>query len=228
MIPLRDDNPAHRPPIVTLGLIAACLAVFLWQIGRGAPGMEIAIHRLGMIPAVLLGAAPAEIAAVPPAVTLVTSMFLHGGWMHLLGNMLYLWIFGNNVEDRLGHVGFLLFYLAAGLTAAAAQILPDPGSLVPMVGASGAISGVLGAYVVLFPHARVLVAIPLGFIFFRYVRAVWVLGIWFGLQIVSAVMGPAESGVAWWAHVGGFVVGFLAAQAMRPIAPRRRRPGPWG
>ena len=129
---------------------------------------------------------------MPPLATLVTSMFLHGGWMHLLGNMLYLWIFGNNVEDRLGHGRYLLFYLATGLAAAAAQVLPDPASQIPMVGASGAISGVLGAYVVLFPHARVLVLIPLGLAFFRYIRAVWVLGIWFGMQIASALVAPAR------------------------------------
>lgn len=229
MIPLRDDTPAHRTPIVTLGLIAACVVAFLWQLGQGSPGMEIAIYRLGMIPAVLLGAAPADIAAVPPALTLVTSMFLHGGWMHLLGNMLYLWIFGNNVEDRLGHLRFALFYLVSGLAAAAAQILPDPASQIPMVGASGAISGVLGAYVVLFPHARVLVMIPVGILLFRYVRAVWVLGIWFAMQFVSAVLAPSGSGVAWWAHVGGFVAGFVVMQPLRRHLQRhRKRTGPWG
>ncbi len=226
MIPLRDDNPAHRPPIVTMALIAACVAVFLWELGQGDRGMQVAIYRLGMIPAVLLGSAPAEIAAVPPAATLVTSMFLHGGWMHLLGNMLYLWIFGNNVEDRLGHARYALFYLGSGLVAAAAQILPEPGSEIPMVGASGAISGVLGAYVVLFPHARVLVLIPAGILLFRYVRAAWVLGIWFGLQIVSGLLAPSGSGVAWWAHVGGFVAGFALAQPLRRRLPARR--GPWG
>ncbi|HMR29950.1 MAG TPA: rhomboid family intramembrane serine protease [Geminicoccaceae bacterium] len=229
MIPLRDDTPTHRPPIATMVLIGACAVAFLWQLGQGSPGMEIAIYRLGMIPAVLLGTAPADIAAVPPALTLVTSMFLHGGWMHLLGNMLYLWIFGNNVEDRLGHLPFVVFYLACGLVAAAAQILPDPGSGIPMVGASGAISGVLGAYVVLFPHARVLVMIPVGILLFRHVRAAWVLGIWFAMQFVSAMIAPSGSGVAWWAHVGGFVTGFLAMQPLRRRLPsRRHRPGPWG
>lgn len=232
MIPLRDDTPAHRPPIVTVALIAGCVAVFLWQLGLGSPGMEIAIYRLGMIPAVLLGTAPAETAAIPPAATLVTSMFLHGGWMHLLGNMLYLWIFGNNVEDRLGHVRFALFYLASGLAAAAAQILPEPGSQIPMIGASGAISGVLGAYLVLFPYARVLVVIPVGVLLFRYVRAAWVLGIWFAMQFVSAIVAPSGGGVAWWAHVGGFVAGFLMAQPLRRRSPTRRggtgARGPWG
>lgn len=228
MIPIRDDNPAHRPPIATVTLIAACVVVFLWQLSLDPRAQEAAVYSWGMIPAVLLGEArlPAELVRVPPAATLLTSMFLHGGWGHLLGNMLYLWIFGNNIEDRLGHGRFILFYVACGLAAAAAQILPEPGSRIPMIGASGAISGVLGAYMLLYPQARVLVLIPLGFMFLHHVRAVWLLGVWFTLQIVSALAAPAGTGgVAWWAHVGGFVAGVaLALPLRRPV----RRRGPWG
>jgi membrane associated rhomboid family serine protease len=230
MIPLRDDNPAHRPAVVTVALIAACVLVFLAQRSGGEQAAAWAIYSFGMIPAVLAGLAqlPPELAVVNPAATLVTSMFLHGGWAHLLGNMLYLWIFGNNVEDRMGHIPFLLFYLLSGLAAAAAQILPDPGSEIPMVGASGAISGVLGAYMVLFPHARVLVFIPFSFMLLHYVRAFWLLAIWLLLQVVSAALQPtSEGGVAWWAHIGGFAAGWLVAWPLRAARSRRRR-GPWG
>lgn len=228
MIPIRDDNPAHRPPIVTVAFIAVCVVVFLWQVSLDPRAQEAAVYSWGMIPAVLLGEArlPVELARVPPVATLVTSMFLHGGWGHLLGNMLYLWIFGNNIEDRLGHGRFVLFYLACGLAAAGSQILPEPGSRIPMIGASGAISGVLGAYMLLYPHARVLVLIPLGFMFLHQVRAVWLLGVWFTLQIVSALAAPpGAGGVAWWAHVGGFVAGLVLAL---PLRRRVHRRGPWG
>jgi membrane associated rhomboid family serine protease len=229
VIPIRDDIPTHRPPVVTVAVIVACALVFLWQVGQGERGMERAIYRFGMIPAVLLGDArlPPDLAVLPSPATLITSMFLHGSWAHLLGNMLYLWIFGNNVEDRLGHARFALFYLGSGLAAAAAQILPAPGSTIPMIGASGAISGVLGAYLVLFPHAQVLVLVPFSVMFLHHVRAVWLLGIWIAIQLFSALLGPAdEGGVAWWAHVGGFAAGVAFALPLRR-RPRRRR-GPWG
>jgi membrane associated rhomboid family serine protease len=227
VIPLQDDIKAHRPPVVTVAVIAACVLVFLWQAALGEREMQRAIYRFGMIPAVLLGEARLgrELAPLWPPLTLVTSKFLHGGWAHLLGNMLYLWIFGNNVEDRLGHVRFALFYVGCGLAAAAAQVLPAPNSTIPMVGASGAISGVLGAYLVLFPHARVLVLIPFSVMFLHQIRAGWMLGFWIAIQLVSAVFQPVEGGgVAWWAHVGGFVAGALVALPLR--RPRRR--GPWG
>ncbi len=237
MIPLKDYNPAHRPPIVTVGLIAICVVVYLWEILQGPVGYQRIVYSLGMIPAVLTGEAhlPPELEWVPPAVTPITAMFLHGSLMHLLGNMLYLWIFGNNVEDRLGHGGFLLFYLGCGLAAAAAQILPAPDSEIPMIGASGAISGVLGAYLVFFPRARVLVLVPIGFVFVYTLPASLLLGFWFLFQILSAVAAPADAGgVAWWAHVGGFVVGAAVALPLRRLPPptptraSRRRPGPWG
>ena len=215
MIPLRDENPVASVPVVTWALVAACVLTFLWQVSLGAPHFNRAIFSLGVIPAVLFGHAQLapEVAMVPPAVTVVTSMFLHGGWLHLAGNMLYLWIFGDNIEDRMGHVRFPLFYLACGVAAVFAQALPAPAAQVPMVGASGAISGVLGAYLLLFPRARVLVLVPFGFIL-QAIRlpAVWVLGLWFAIQLLSSVMTPAgEGGVAFRAHLGGFVAGLVLA-----------------
>ncbi len=234
MIPLKDYNPTRRRPIVTVTILVLCVIVFLWQISGGAHGFQRSVYGLGMIPAVLTGQArlAAGLEMVAPWATLFTSMFLHGGWMHLIGNMLYLWIFGNNVEDRLGHFAFLVFYLASGLAAAAVQILPDPAAETPMVGASGAISGVLGAYLVFFPRARVLVLIPVGFMFIYTLPAGWLLGFWFFFQILSALMTPATAaGVAWWAHIGGFVFGVVVAGLVRggiSRGPPPRRPGPWG
>ncbi len=230
MIPLRDDNPASMPPVITVGLIVLCVLVFLWQLSLG-PAMERAFLVLGVIPAQLfgLGAAGPETATLPPLLTIVTSMFLHGGWMHLVGNMLYLWIFGNNVEDSMGHARFLVFYVVCGAVAVLAQALPAPASTIPMIGASGAISGVLGAYLLLYPHARVLVLIPLG-VFSRLIHlpAMLVLGFWFGLQLLSAVLAdPAQPGVAFGAHAGGFVAGLLfiplfKRRAVRLFNPERR------
>ena len=214
MIPLRDDNPSELKPVVAIALIVVCTLVFLWQISHGSQGAQAVIYSLGLIPSVLFGinTLPEELASVPPTLTLFTSMFLHGGWLHLIGNMLYLWIFGDNVEDAMGHVRFFLFYIVCGIAAALAQAVPDPSSTVPMVGASGAISGVLGAYLLLYPHARVLVGIPLGF-YFHMTRlpAGMVLLLWFGLQFLSNVLSPpsAGGGVAFRAHIGGFVAGMV-------------------
>jgi len=224
MIPLRDDNPVRIVPFVTWGVVAACALAFLVQISLGAPDFNRMIFALGAIPAVLFGHAylPPEIALVPPAATVVSSMFLHGGWLHLIGNMLYLWIFGDNIEDRMGHLRFLMFYLACGVAAVFAQAVPAPESVVPMVGASGAISGVLGAYLLLFPRARVLVLVPLGFVL-QVIRlpAVWVLGLWFLVQLLSSLMAPAgEGGVAFRAHLGGFLTGLLLAPVFLLGRPR--------
>ncbi|HJY42647.1 MAG TPA: rhomboid family intramembrane serine protease, partial [Steroidobacteraceae bacterium] len=203
MIPLRDDNPSSIAPVVTIGLIVACVLMFLWELSFGASSQRV-IYALGVVPASLLGRGdlPAELAWVPPWATVFTSMFMHGGWMHLIGNMLYLWIFGDNVEDSMGHGRFVVFYLLCGIAAVLAQALPDPNSTVPMVGASGAISGVLGAYLLLYPHARVLVVIPLGFILQTMrVPAGIVLLLWFGLQLLSNAMAQAgQGGVAFRAH----------------------------
>jgi len=218
VIPLRDDNPTTLRPVVTVLVLAACAAVFLLQLAAGE-GNQRLVYALGVIPASLLGQArlAPDLYLVPPAVTLLTSMFMHGGWLHLGGNMLYLWIFGNNVEDSMGHGRFVAFYLLCGLAAAFAQALPAPTSTVPMIGASGAISGVLGAYLLLYPRARVLVLIPLGF-FSQLVRlpAIWVLGLWFGLQLVSSLLAPAGgAGVAFRAHLGGFLAGMALVPLFR-------------
>lgn len=211
MIPIRDDNPTSTLPIITVLLITACIVVFFWELSLGN-AQKSAVYAYGAIPAVLFGYdhLPAHLAIVPSWVTAFTSMFLHGSWMHLLGNMLYLWIFGNNIEDAMGHFRFIVFYLLCGLAALLANALPDMHSTIPMIGASGAISGVLGSYALLYPHARVQVFIPFGFV----AQALWlpayiVLGLWFVLQIISQVLitGHNGGGVAWGAHIGGFIAG---------------------
>ncbi len=209
MIPLHDDNPTRITPVVTIALIGLCVMAFLWQLSLG-PRQEAAIYALGVIPAVILDHARlvSHLEWVDPMLTPFTSMFLHGGFMHLGGNMLYLWIFGNNIEDAMGHGRFIVFYLICGVAAVFAQALPDPESTIPMIGASGAISGVLGAYLLPFPHARVLVAIPIGFyIHTMSLKAGIVLMIWFGIQIFSSLAAGDGPGVAWFAHIGGFVAG---------------------
>ena len=228
MIPLHDDNPTRRKPIVTIALIAACVLIFLWQSALPPQQEVAAVYSFGFIPAVLLAGAnlSPELAVIPAGMTLFTSMFLHGGFMHLAGNMLYLWVFGNNIEDVCGHGRFILFYLLCGLAAAFAQALPDPDSQIPMIGASGAISGVLGAYLVLFPHARVYTLVPIGFVFFVQIKAGWLLGFWFVFQLLSGFgANPAEGGVAFWAHVGGFVAGVPLIWLLRDKSYRPRRGG---
>ena len=217
MIPLKDDIHSHRTPLVSYALIASCVLVFFWQASLGG-NAQAAIYAYGLIPDVLLGDArlPPELARVPAWMTVFTSMFLHGGWMHLLGNMLYIWIFADNVEAKFGHGRFLAFYALCGVGAALAQAIPDPQSQIPMIGASGAISGVLGAYLLLFPGARVLVLIPLG-PFMRMTRlpALVVLGLWFALQLFSEIFSGAGAGVAFRAHIGGFMTGLLLMPVFR-------------
>jgi membrane associated rhomboid family serine protease len=211
MIPLSDDNPIRRPAIVTYALIAGLIVVYVWQLTLGPGGNEAAVYALGFIPAVVFGldALPESLVWLPAPLTVLTSMFLHGGIFHLAGNVLYLWIFGDNIEDRMGHGPFVAFYLICGAAAALAQALPDIGSRVPMIGASGAISGVLGAYAVLYPRARVLVALPIFIVLYTArLPAIFVLGVWFVAQLVSsAMLASAEAGVAFRAHIGGFVAG---------------------
>jgi membrane associated rhomboid family serine protease len=217
-IPFRDDTPARQPPVVTYGLVAACVMVFLWQLSLGRSGIEHSAMGLGMIPAVLFGAArlPARLALVAPPLTLVSSMFLHSGWLHLIGNMIYLFVFGKGVEVALGSLRFLVFYLLCGIAAALTQALTDPAATLPMVGASGAIAGVLGAYLVLYPLGQVFVFFWI-IIFFRVIAvpAILLLGFWFLMQLLSAE-GASSSvgGVAVWAHVGGFIAGMILVLVM--------------
>ena len=231
MIPLRDANPTRRTPVVTLTLIVLCVVVFGWELAVLAQGGDEALTRLvdehGTVPAELVGAVTTGAWLSAPLLDVFTSMFLHAGWLHLLGNLLFLWIFGNNVEDWMGRGPFLLFYLAGGVTAVACQALIDPASDVPMIGASGAISAVLGAYLVLYPRARIQSLVFLGF-FYQLVAvpAIIVLGFWFLLQVIDGLgsLGAAtdvEDGVAFFAHIGGFAVGALLALPFRVRAARR-------
>jgi membrane associated rhomboid family serine protease len=231
LIPLKDRNPTTKTPWVTIGLILANVAVFLlWEpITGSAQQQNKFFYCEGAIPHELV-----SFETLPELgrlcggksvlVSLFTSMFLHGGFLHIAGNMLYLWVFGNNIEDRMGPVVFLLFYLAAGIVAAYGQALPNPDSTTPLVGASGAIAGTLGAYLVMFPSARVLTLIPI-FFFIQLIElpAMLVLGFWFVLQALQGVGSlEADTGVAWFAHVGGFVFGALVAL----LFYRGRRPEP--
>src|SRR3954466_7096187 len=234
MIPLRDANPTRRTPYVTLALILACFVVFAWELGLLASGGESAldafITRWGVVPADLTAAWRAGDYGPTQTPTLITSQFLHGGWFHLLGNMLYLWIFGNNVEDRFGRAGFLGFYLLGGVLAGLTQVAIDPSSTVATIGASGAIAATLGAYFVLFPRARVTSLVFLGFFYQLIdVPAVLVLGFWFVLQLIDglASLGVVQTGgVAFFAHIGGFVVGALLAKLIVTIGARRRPAAP--
>lgn len=204
MFPIRDHNPSGQTPYVTIALIAINILVFLWYFTQLT---EWQLNDFFMT----WGLIPARFMSGDGVQTIFTSMFLHGGWMHLAGNMLFLWIFGDNLEEEMGHVGFLLFYLACGVAAGLAQALPDPGSPVPMVGASGAIAGVMGGYLMLFPRAKVDVLF-IFLIFFRiFAIPAWiVLGLWLGIQIFSGLSIPGDmGGVAYWAHVGGFVAGLV-------------------
>jgi membrane associated rhomboid family serine protease len=219
MIPLKDENPSSSFPLVTLGLIAANIAVFLYTLSQPAFSQERFIMGFGMIPSELLGNSPRLHQTIPGVLTLLTSMFMHGGLLHLLGNMLYLWIFGNNIEDLLGRVRFLIFYLACGVFAALAHLVLNPNSTMPMVGASGAIAGVLGAYLISFPRARVLVLVfIIFFITTARVPAFWVLGLWFIMQLmyVSSDAG-AGANIAYMAHIGGFLIGMLLIRKMSPF-----------
>lgn len=223
MIPLRDANPTRRRPVLTIALIVACVTVFAWELGLLARGDGLAldafIRRHGAVPADVTASIGAGRLLDPATVGVITGLFLHGSWLHLLGNMLYLWIFGNNVEDRFGPGGFALFYLLGGIVAAAAQIAVAPGSTAPMIGASGAIAATLGAYLVLWPRARITSLVVLGFLCqLVAVPAVVVLGFWFVLQLFDGVASlgvQAQGGVAFFAHVGGFIAGVVVAGLLR-------------
>jgi membrane associated rhomboid family serine protease len=227
MIPIRDENPAKSFPAVTLGLIAACIAAFAYQASLPPRLAQQLALMYGLVPRVITNFPELGTEALAPGLlSLLTSMFLHGDLLHLAGNMWFLWIFGNNVEDALGHLGFLLFYVLAGLAAAATQIAALPDSVVPMVGASGAIAGVLGAYMILFPHARIVTLVPFVFLYFVRLPAFIVLGMWFLFQVVhsAAPINPYRGGVAWFAHIGGFVAGMILLLVLAPRRRRRRAP----
>ena len=216
-LPLYDDNPIRRPPLVTWTLIGMSIGAFLWQLGEDP---DVVAYRFGMVPAVLFGyrELPPGIAIIPPWATLLTSMFLHAGWLHIGSNLLFLWIFGNNVEDLLGRPRYLLLYLVSGVSAALVQALSASHSGVPMIGASGAVAGILGAYLVTYPRANVHCFVWLVIFFWITAVPAWILlGLWFAMQLVSGLASsPAAPGVAFWAHVGGFASGILLYLLLRP------------
>jgi len=227
MIPLRDNIPSRRFPVVTLALIAANVLAFIWELNQGRY-LEHALLRFAVVPVRYTEPGFSSLFhTVEQSVPLFTSMFLHGGWVHLIGNMWTFWIFGDNVEDRLGHGKFLLFYLACGVVAALFHIFTNAHSVVPTIGASGAVAGVMGAYFRFYPHARVETLIPPFFFGPTYVLpAVMFLGWWFFLQFFSGVLSLAShgngfGGIAWWAHVGGFLFGLIICLfAGKPRAAR--------
>jgi membrane associated rhomboid family serine protease len=219
VIPLRDVIPSRTTPFVTIGIIAVNALAFLFELSLAAPARQVLFREYGIVPAALVWP------------TLLSSMFLHGGWLHVIGNMWFLWIFGDNVEDRLGHGRYLAFYLLAGMVAGMAQALVSPDSYVPTIGASGAIAGVMGAYFVLYPFSRVLTLVWL-FVFVDIVEipAVFFLGFWFLMQLFSGVGSVAQTagshgGIAFWAHVAGFLFGVAAVFVFR--RPERQRVDWW-
>jgi membrane associated rhomboid family serine protease len=223
VIPLRDDNPRGSFPFVTVMLIAANVAVFVFEATLDASGYERFVLASGAIPSEIMSFSDAyPRALVPLPLTLVSSMFVHGGPLHLIGNMLYLWIFGDNVEDRMGHAKFLAFYIFTGVSATLTHIFLFQDSTMPLIGASGAIAGVLGAYFLIFPRAHVLTLVYF-LIFVRIARipAIIFLGIWFAMQVMSSALG---GGIAWFAHIGGFAAGaLLTALLVLPSMAKRRR-----
>ena len=220
LIPIYDDNPTKTFPWVTISLIVANALIFFYMLS-----LDFRSEELGRF-VMTFGVVPQDIEATlgtgglvgGATLTLFTSMFLHAGWLHISGNMLYLWVFGNNIEDHLGHLGFLLFYLAAGVAGSLAHIYFNSGSPIPSIGASGAIAGVLGAYLILYPRARVVTAVVI-IIIIRLVSlpAIVVLGLWIVFQLFSGIasVGAEGGGVAWWAHIGGFAVGLIVALVLR-------------
>jgi membrane associated rhomboid family serine protease len=236
MFPYRDDNPSILTPVVTVGLIAANLAIWIVFQGMGNPQRVAAsVCELGLIPGDLLQRLPigysfpvgegmsCVVEAGRSWETVITSMFLHGGWLHVLANCWFLWVFGNNVEDGMGHLRFLSFYLLCGIAAAGAQIAVDPSSPIPMVGASGAVSGIMGAYIVLYPRVRVHTLVFLLVFFFRATFPAWTwLGLWFFVQLVNSRL-ENSGGVAVWAHIGGFLAGAILIWLFRsPVLLERR------
>lgn len=247
MIPIRDDNPHNTAPVITFGFIGACVLVFLWQLSLSDQGMIKAIHVYGMIPSALFGGPSPITEGLWPPVTLVSATFLHGDLVHLAGNMIFLWVFGDNIEAAFGRLRYLFFFLLCGVSSALVQAGAAVDSMVPMVGASGALAGVMGAYLVLFPGARIHLLLPIPFLFFMVrLKALYVLGGWFFIQVMLGLAAsPDQPGVAFWAHIGGFVTGFVLARLFvdrdrlarmralpRSVPSRHLRrhrivPGPW-
>ncbi|HXL07306.1 MAG TPA: rhomboid family intramembrane serine protease [Gemmatimonadales bacterium] len=244
MIPYKDENPTDLTPVITIGIIAVNALVWLLVQGAGVSGEQLvrSVCELGLIPGEVLRTVPpgtgvpvgpgmrCVITAQPHWWTVLTSMFLHSGWLHIIGNMWFLWVFGNNIEDSMGHARFVVFFLLCGAAAAAAQIVSDPASPIPMVGASGAISGVMGAYILLYPRVRVHTIVWLGFFVTTVALPAYVmLGYWFVLQLLLGAAGAlsrAQGGVAVWAHVGGFLAGMaLIKLFVNPEYLERRRSG---
>ncbi|WP_035994753.1 rhomboid family intramembrane serine protease [Leptolyngbya sp. KIOST-1] len=231
MVPLRDDNPVSITPVVTYGLIGLNIAVFVFQLGLSQSGLDQFFDAWALVPAQLTASFQGELEA--PAtewITLLSSQFLHGGIFHIGGNLLYLWVFGNNIEDQLGHVKFLIFYLGCGALAGLAQWGFDPSSAVPTIGASGAIAGVMGAYILRFPRAYIVTLIPL-IIFFTTVRipAIFFLGFWFAQQALFSIASLSSEtgvggGIAYWAHSGGFVFGLILGPMLGLMGPKSRQP----
>ena len=229
MIPIRDDQPRFSTPYVTCFLIAINLVIFFLEWAMDPESLKVLVYQFGMVPSQVAALAEGARGSNPAAalVPVLTSMFLHGSWLHVAGNMWFLWIFGDNVEDYLGHFKYLAFYLLSGIAAACAQIIANPFSRVPNVGASGAIAGILGAYFILYPKARVLTWFPL--IFFFHLPAWVMLGYWFVYQFLSGAatsITQTSGGIAFWAHVGGFVAGIVLIKVF-PERPRRYRYGTW-
>ncbi len=222
MVPLRDNNPTTITPYVTYGLIIVNILVFVYQVSLTPQQLQGFFYTAALVPCQLSSTCPSGVGTqvIPEWMTLITSQFLHGGFLHLAGNMLFLWVFGNNIEDRLGHVKYLIFYLTCGVLAALSQWFFSQNSTIPSLGASGAIAGVLGAYILRFPKAEVLTLIPLGF-FLTTVRipAFFFLGFWFVQQAFYSIaslqarsnIGMESGGIAYWAHAGGFVFGAILA-----------------
>jgi membrane associated rhomboid family serine protease len=215
LIPYKDDNPTRTFPFVTIGIIAANILMFLLQVGSG---LQNSVFKYGAIPHNILTFKTKQ--PISPVLTIFSAMFMHGGLFHLAGNMLYLWIFGNNIEDRLGHLRFIFFYFFCGIVSAYAYAITEPHSIIPMIGASGAISGILGAYLLLFPRATVHSIVFLGF-FITTVRipALIVIGFWAIIQFVSGLISTGISergGVAWFAHIGGFLIGLITIKLWLP------------
>jgi membrane associated rhomboid family serine protease len=222
MIPLRDNTRSHSFPYVNITLIAINIIVFFKEITLPSQHLNYFFHTYGVIPAQVIEQIISGVPFIAIGTPFITAMFLHGGWLHLLGNMLYLWIFGDNVEDRLGHLPYLFFYLSVGIIGSVTHIIANPSSQVPIIGASGAIAGVLGAYFLSFPTARILTLVPIFFfVTVIQVPALVFLPVWFVIQLLNGLStaGMAANTVAWWAHIGGFLSGAI----LLPFFSRNRR-----